>query len=196
MIPGKSRDPPSNERIACRRLQPQFKESISRYLSLHKDKLIAAEQYSAIARPGLLLTQFTRNFDRFQLYLDLFQVSLAAMKLLRRGETTQHQLVRQIDPFPTFRLSCDQPPGQVIGLLVNERTIHHEQGLNWRDRGRPHWRTGIRICSIKNGQIRMPLEALRHEIDTAPIGLVDSSERIVLCKVPGAGMRKGVKALL
>src|SRR5262249_53568342 len=77
MIPGKSRDPPTNERIACRRVQPQFKESISRYLSLHKDKLIAAEQYSGIARPGLLLTQFNRNFDRFQLFLGLFQVSLA-----------------------------------------------------------------------------------------------------------------------
>ena len=88
----------------------------------------------------------------------------------------------------------DEARGEAFGLFVDEWIVEQVEGLQRRGAGGARGGAGARVGSVEDGQIGMPLDALRHEIDAAFAGFVGGFERVVLREFPVALRRKGMRA--
>lgn len=88
----------------------------------------------------------------------------------------------------------DEVVGEGFGLGVEERVIQEEEGLSG-DRALVAARgAGVGVGSIEQGEKRVALDALGHEVDAAAGGIVDRLERGMLGEVPGFFGRERVRA--
>src|SRR5687768_16527527 len=78
-------------------------------------------------------------------------------------------------------------------LLVDKWVVEQVEGLQWCRADGTSGRAGGGIGAVKDCQIRMALDALRHQINAAAVAVIHGLERVVLRVFPfvrgGKGMR-------
>src|SRR5262245_56180888 len=109
----------------------------------------------------------------------------ARIPLFLRASTAKRQQMRAFEPPALISFFPNESRGETTRLFVDEGVVHQIKGLERRCAGDASGRAGVGVGTIEQGQVRMPLDALRHQVDAAPVCLVDGLERLVLCKVPG-----------
>ena len=91
------------------------------------------------------------------------------------------------------RCSASSRVGELLRLLVDERVVHQVQRLQRRRAGDAAVGAGVGVGAVEERQERVPLDALRHQVDAAAVGVVDGLERVVLREVPGRLARERVR---
>ena len=76
---------------------------------------------------------------------------------------------------------------------MNELVVKQEQRLQRSGARGANWGARGRIGTVENREIRMALDALGHQVNTAPLGVINGLERIVLGKLPLGLRREGMR---
>ena len=73
---------------------------------------------------------------------------------------------------------------------MHHRVVQEKQGLRRHCGGAANGRAGIGIRPVEEGQKRMPLDALRHQVHAAAVVLIGGHVRAVLGIPPSGGRRE------
>jgi len=117
-----------------------------------------------------------------------------AGKFVHRGGAAQRRAEGGGDALVISRMCIDQLFCPRRGSRVQQVAIHEEQRLDGCVREGPLRDADGRISAIEHGQMWMPLNPLRHQINAAAIARIDRIKRVVLHKHPRAHVGEGVRA--
>ena len=98
----------------------------------------------------------------------------------RRGARRHRHLVGQADADVLVRPRREEPAGESLGLLVDERVVHEEQRLGRHRRDGPLRGAGVRVGPVEEGEERVTADALGHQVDAPPGRRIDGAERGML----------------
>jgi hypothetical protein len=85
-----------------------------------------------------------------------------------------------------------QAPGEAPGQPVDRRVVHQVQRLQRRRADVAPGRAGVGVGPVEQGEVRVALDPLGHQIDTSAVCFIDGLERPVLGEVPRRLLGEGV----
>ena len=88
----------------------------------------------------------------------------------------------------------DQPAREPPRLVVDERVIQQIEGLEGDGRAVAHRGRHARVGSVEQGQVRVRMEALHHQVDAPVLRRIDRLELVVRGERPGLRRRERVRA--
>ena len=107
---------------------------------------------------------------------------------------TTATLVCAVEAGGGHRGSLLQPRGKAFRLIVNERVVEQVESLQRGGARSARRGAGAGVGSVEDREVRVTLDALRHQIDAAVVRIVDRLERFVLGEVPVLLRRKRMRA--